>query len=198
MERKRAKALLPRLKDKQLNEDARMDLFTLLLVNLEDKDRNEIIRQWINDSEPSLRRFALCGCERFRIRGFAPRMRDIIEHDEAVDVAACAIMALATIDSDGSVPILIKLVEQRKENCWIAAMNALTRMRARRAVPVLQNMLKDNSFDDDLKRCIRYNIAKIEGKDIFENGAFVPDTKPSFIADPVVPSGAPTNQNHSR
>ncbi len=158
------KVMLPRVFERHRSEEDRFEMAAQLLVYLDSNERNAFIRKCLDDNSILVRKMGIVGVERYRVQECIPYVRIILEKDREAEVREYAIDALTALDPAGSVPILLKHLEKRTEGCWIAAMNALTRMKERRAVPILHAILRDSSLDADLKLAISGNIRTIEGK----------------------------------
>jgi len=164
LELKTAQSLLVKVTDNETSMDARVRLATLLMINLDGKDRNDLIRRCIGDSEMEMRMLALVGCGRYRIKEFAPTIRKLIEKDEEEDVRANALFALGAMDPVGSVPVLIQCAEQRKDGDRRAAIQKLGELGDRRALPPLQKILGEKNLDEDTRDLIRRTVKSIESR----------------------------------
>jgi hypothetical protein len=164
LDAKGAKALLPRVTKRERNLNERIRCFDLLLINLPEKERADLIQRWLGAIEPEMRLSAINACERYPNKEFTSTIWKLFLEDDDIDVRDRAVGVYKVVAPCDYVPALIQWAERPKSDDRRWAVNLLAETGDRRTLPALRKILGEKGIDEDTKSMVSRTIKSIENR----------------------------------
>jgi hypothetical protein len=129
------------------SEDKERIKLAMLLKETMQADWDPRLARFLDDDVDTVRMIGIAGVRRLRREEHAPRLVEILRNDQNSAVRSFAAHALGVLAVTKSVPALVKVVESRQDRSYRAAIRALGKIGDPRAIPVLENVAKEDPVE---------------------------------------------------